>query len=784
MTDWRRAADIVDLALDADTATREQLIADRCGGDRLLEIDVRRWLAAADTPASMFDASPMPPRSLAADTRVGPWRVVRLIGAGGMGEVYEAERADGAFTRRVALKVIASSVAPALLLRRFRQEREILAGLDHPGIARLIDAGVTDGGTPYYVMELVDGAPVDVWCDTHTLDVRARVALARQMCAAVVYAHQRLVVHRDLKPSNVLVTGDGQVKLVDFGIARVLVEDAPVAETARLLTPAYASPEQFRGETPTVSTDVYSLAAVLYHLLAGRPPHHEATTWHDLERAVLETEVERPSMTAASRELRGDLDTIVLTGLHKDPARRYASAEALDADLSRYLDGLPVAARPDRWTYRTGKFVRRHRIGVALAAAAIAGVIATTATAVLQARRAERETARTTEVANFLLGLLTLPYPFDAGEGRSRSLRSLLDSGVARSHFITPKRAGGALHSDVLLALSQGYYGLGDFRTSATLAGRAVAQRLADDPTAYSVAEARVEYAEALRLAGDLPAAIAQHDSALPMVHARHGPRSTVVAVILQARSRAMRASGDLVGAERTALEAIGILEDSGTGRPQLAHAHQTIGHIRLERGDVAGAQASYAKALDVRVRAKLSTLEIANSYADLATAATAAGQLEEADSLFAISLAAKRGKLGDRHPEVADDMLGVAQIALRRGRLDEAEREFRGAMERYAAAGDVPFWRMAPVLDGLGEVLLRRGRSAEARTMLRAALDTLGLAAPRPTAARARMLAHLAQSERALGNEGEAKRLVSECAAVYRAVGGPGGVRERDCGL
>ncbi len=807
----RLAAAVVDAALDVDTTARERLIAERCAGDKPLETEVRRWLSAADDPAPMFDASPMPPRSsamrqpvLEPGVRIGPWRVVRLIGAGGMGEVYEAERVDGTFERRVALKVIASSASPALLLRRFRREREILASLDHPGIARLIDAGVSERGTPYYVMELVDGAPVDAWCDAQRLGVRARIALVRQVCAAVRYAHQRLVVHRDLKPSNVLVTNDGVVKLVDFGIARPLADAVPAADasapaTARLLTPAYASPEQFRGAPPTVAADVYSLAAVLYYLLAGQPPHHDATTWRDLERAVLEVDPPPPSKAVAdaphasqvaaarnatpeqlSRQLRGDLDTIVLTGLHKDPARRYASIETLDADLARFLNGHPVAARPDRWTYRVGKFIRRHRVGVTVAIVALAGLVATTATAVAEARRAERAAVRTAEVANFLLGLLALPYPFEGSH--DRSLRSLLDSGVARAHFITPARAGGALHSDVLLALSVGYYGLGDYRTAAPLAGRAVAQRIADDPTSYSVAEARVDYAQALRHAGDLPAAIAQYDSAMPMVRARHGPRSTIGAVVLQARSRAMRASGDLDGAERSSQEVLDILVDSGTGWIQVAHAHETIGHVRLERGDIPGAEKSYREALSVRIRAKVSPVEVANAYSNLASAASAAGRLDEADSLFAQSLAVKRAQLGDRHPEVADDIVGVAHIALQRGKLDSAERGFLGAMNRYAAAGDVPFWRMAPVLDGLGDVALRRGRPAEARDKLRAALDSLSRVAVGPSAVRARLLQHLAQSQRALGHHAEAQQKAGECAAIYRAIGGAGVARALEC--
>ncbi|AHG89668.1 protein kinase [Gemmatirosa kalamazoonensis] len=773
---WRRASDIVDAALDLDAASRERLVAERCADDAELAADVRRWLAAADEPASMFDAPPLPPGGLSPPrvgltegTHVGPWRVVRFVGAGGMGEVYEAERADGAFARRAALKIVRDSVDRARLSGRFRRERELLAGLDHPGIARLLDGGVTADGSPYYAMEFVDGVPIDAWCDARRLDVRGRVALLRQVCGAVRYAHQRLVVHRDLKPSNVLVTDDGVVKLVDFGIARPLADDALARDradasglaTSRMLTPAYASPEQFRGEAPTVTSDVYSLAAVLYRLLAGRPPHGAARSWRDLERAVLETEPVRPSDAAPEshrRQLRGDLDTIALAGLRTDPARRYGSVEALDADLARWLGGLPVSARPDGWTYRAGKFVRRHRGGVALGALAIATLVGATVTAVVQARRAERETRRTAEVANFLLGLLDLPYPYEAGAGHDRSLRSLLDSGVARSYLVKPDPAGGTLRSDVLFALSRGYSGLGDFRMATRLAGQAMAQRIADHPDAYAVADMRSDYAETLSLAGDLSAALAQLDSALPVIRARVGPRSTAVAVFLHGRARALQRLGDLAGAESAAAQAIDILRDSAVHRAQLANAHETIGHVRLARGDIAGAEWHYRRALDVRVRSDLGAAEIANGYADLGATATAAGRLDEADTLFTRSLAIKRAALDDRHPDVADDLLGIARIALLRGRVDVAERGARDVLARYVAAGTVPFWRMVPALDVLGELLLRRGRVDSARAVLRTALDSLGRVTSFPTAQRASILGHLGETERARGDTAEAR--------------------------
>ncbi|MCU0634152.1 MAG: serine/threonine protein kinase, partial [Gemmatimonadaceae bacterium] len=429
---WQRAAPIVDAALAHDDANREAFVREACGGDPSLEEDVRRWLAATGTPLALWTAPALPAAAvpalagalLAPGQRIGPWRIVRPIGHGGMGDVYEATRDDGAFARQVALKVVRDLPGRDRLVRRFERERALLAGLDHPGIARLLDGGVLDDGTPYYAMELVDGEPIDRWCDARRLGVAARLRLVRQACAALSYAHARLVVHRDLKPSNVLVTADGTVKIVDFGLAspigdardaRQLSTPLPTrAGTEALrsgwfvaLTPAYASPEQFRGEAHTAATDVYSLTALLHALLAGAPPHGRLATYGDAEQAVLHRDPPLPSAAVRAagteatqiaaargtapavlvRALAGDCDAIVQRGLARDPAQRYPSIDALDRDLANLLEGRAVSARPDRWTRRATRFVARHRAGTAIGVLAVAALLATTTAARVQATR-------------------------------------------------------------------------------------------------------------------------------------------------------------------------------------------------------------------------------------------------------------------------------------------------------------------------------------------------------------------------------------------------------------
>jgi non-specific serine/threonine protein kinase/serine/threonine-protein kinase len=367
--------------------------------------------------------------------RIGPYRLIREIGRGGMGTVYLAGRSDDAFQKRVALKVLKRGMDTDAIVRRFRNERQILASLDHPFISGLLDGGTTPDGLPYFAMEFVEGHPIDEYCDAQHLDTTARLQMFMKICSAVQYAHQNLIIHRDIKPANVLVTADGTPKLLDFGIAKLLNPDldghtlAPTAEGSPLMTPEYASPEQVRGEVVTTATDVYSLGVLLYELLTGRRPYElTSRTPAEIARVVCNSVPERPSTAvtrtptthteaitseagsadapAASerppsfdpqrlrRRLAGDLDNIVLKALNKEPARRYVSVDQFSEDIRRHLTGLPVIARKDTIGYRTAKFVRRNRTSVAAAililVALIAGIVGTS----WQARAARRERAR------------------------------------------------------------------------------------------------------------------------------------------------------------------------------------------------------------------------------------------------------------------------------------------------------------------------------------------------------------------------------------------------------
>jgi eukaryotic-like serine/threonine-protein kinase len=402
--DWSRVKEMFEAALQRPPDERASFLRDACGRDEALHREVATLVAAHDE-AGGFLETPAATEAVRVGRRYGPYRVVAEIGRGGMGTVYRAVREDDAFHKEVALKLVRGAAGGDT--GRFRRERQILARLQHPNIASLYDGGTSEEGQPYLVMELVEGESLDRYCATRAVGVRERIGLFRTVCAAVHHAHQALVVHRDLKPGNILVTRDGVPKLLDFGIAKLLAsedagERAPTATMLPLLTPEFASPEQVRGESITTASDVYSLGVVLYELLTGRRPYTiETRALEEVARVVCQVEPTRPSLAvqgdappATARQLAGDLDTIVLKCLQKDPARRYRSALEVSDDLQRHLEGRPLLARPDTLRYRSAKFVRRHRLGVGAAAVAALGLVGGTVLAWREARIAETNRQR------------------------------------------------------------------------------------------------------------------------------------------------------------------------------------------------------------------------------------------------------------------------------------------------------------------------------------------------------------------------------------------------------
>ena len=424
--EWVKVRGILERALEIAPDGRAAYLEFACSGDAALRQEVDSLIASHENARTDFlepsafepsVAGASPPAESLAGKRIGAYQIVEEIAEGGMGSVYLAIRADDQYRKQVAIKLVRGGLGDAFRRQRFRAERQILANLDHPNIARLLDGGALEDGQPYVVMEYVRGQPIDQFCDSRGLSVSQRLRLFRTVCSAVAYAHQHLVIHRDLKPANILVTESGEPKLLDFGIAKILDADAAAATgdatltVLRPMTPEYASPEQVRGEPMTTASDVYSLGVVLYGLLTGQRPYPGTSRVpHEIAQAVCDAQPERPSAAIdrvdapanppqgtrekLRRRLRGDVDNIVLKALRKEPERRYASVEQFSEDIRRHLKGLPVIARPDTFWYRGGKFVNRHKAAVLTASLAVAALVAGLIITLRQTYVARAERAR------------------------------------------------------------------------------------------------------------------------------------------------------------------------------------------------------------------------------------------------------------------------------------------------------------------------------------------------------------------------------------------------------
>ena len=516
---WKRLSPLLDVLLELGADARAaQLQILRAQEPELADELVR--LLALEEASDDFMAQPLldKPGQPHAGTLLGPYRLEVVLGEGGMGMVWLASRADGLYERKVALKLLRPGLADPNLRLRFSREREILARLAHPNIARLLDAGIGSEGQPYLALEYVDGIPITEYCQSHGLSVETRIKLFLQVCDAVSHAHANLIVHRDLKPSNILVTPNGEVRLLDFGIAKLLddAEPAPLhpRTEVRSFTLHYAAPEQVRGELVTTMTDVYSLGVVLYELLAGTKPYRlRRQTDAEWEQAILAVEPLKPSIASQrgtdgsrdhspearrhARSLCGDIDNIVLKALAKQPEQRYASAEAVSLDLQRHLHGRPVHARPHSWGYQLNKYVGRHRWAIASSVVVASLLMAALALSVWQGRQAMRETARAQAMQDFVIGL------FDnagvAQQGNIFDARKLLLAGERRGER---ELAGQPLaHAELLGVIARLRLGLGDYQEALGLLERqrALLAQLDQAPIGLQL-EAVTQHGRALRL--------------------------------------------------------------------------------------------------------------------------------------------------------------------------------------------------------------------------------------------------------------------------------------------
>jgi len=676
---WRRLFTAADEALDLPTESREAFIAQRCADDPALGVELRALLASAealsplDTPAAALAAPFVAELSREPDmlpvSRIGPYRILQEIGRGGMGAVYLAERDDDQFRMRVAVKLLpAWSATDAHRVRRFVEERQILAALEHPDIARLLDGGVTADGLPWFAMEYVEGMPIDRYCDTHGLTIEQRLALFRRVCGAVAYAHRNLVVHRDLKPGNILIDTDGGVKLLDFGIAKLLGGEAGAELTQtgdRVMTPLYASPEQVRGGPVSTASDVYALGVLLHELLTGHDPYRlRSREPYDVARAILEQEPERPSVSAGRagtghdvetvararattstrlrRRLEGDLDMIVLTALDKDLARRYRSVEQLEADVQRHLTGLPVAARGDSRVYRARKFVRRHKAGVAGGVAFAIVVVGFAVVTAIQAVRiraesdlaaAERAAAETAVRYVSTTFQSAVPSPRDT---RGVESREYFDTAAARIESALPGQP--AARARLMFEIGSVYHRLGvDDRAQHFLEASLALQRTLHPNGHPDLAETLHALGEVQLDRRDVEAAGRNFDEALSLRRRFLGATHGDVARTLNGLARVRRREGRPHDADSLAREALAIdRRRPGDHRADIAQSLRSVGQARADQGNDVDARQLYQEALSLlRQVLPEEHPDVAGTVFDLAAVFRHSGDTARADSLF-----------------------------------------------------------------------------------------------------------------------------------------------------
>ena len=804
---WAAAQDLFEAALTRPDGERAAWV-DGAAADAELAALVHGLLAADAAEQSgrpltdvvkdaVAEATAAPARPL---ERLGPYRLVSVLGEGGMGAVYLAERDDDEFLQQVAIKVVRGLLDPERI-RQFRAERQILAWLEHPNIARLLDGGTAADGTPYLVMEHVEGVPIDRYCDDAGLGIPARLRLFLTVCDAVSHAHRSLIVHRDIKPGNILVTGDGLVKLLDFGIARLALDggaaEAAAGRQPRMMTPCYASPEVVRGAPVTTSADVYALGVLLHELLTGtRPLRFRTMTSEEVERVVCHGAPEEPSVSALAahdgipppaeraarrgttpaalrRALGGDLDAIVAAALRKDAAERYASVEALAADVRAHLERRPIAVRADSWRYLARRFVSRHRWGVAAGAVAAVAVTAAAIVFSMQAARVaaerdraarERDTAQ--EVLRFLTELFEVSNPDEEPGGSEVSARELLDRGAER---IDAELAGQPVVQARLMATIGNVYGsLGAYTKAVGMLERSLQIRRASlGPDAPDTVEtmdalgeayrelARFDDAERLhrealdarRRTSAPPSLIAASlnnlgltldergapadaepllREALALWRTHDGDQSEHVAIALHNLAAALRHQGRLNDAVPLLEQSIAIRRRRvGDGHPALVPALGQLGQVFNQLGDLRKAEPLLREALAIRTRV------YGNDHPDTATARNNLaslvhdlGDLAGAETLYRAALASSESRVGRSHPDVAVQLNNLASLLEDRGRLAEAVTMFRESLDirRQAYGGDHP--RVALAEHNLGRALLAAGQRAEAARHIRAALQ------------------------------------------------------------
>lgn len=832
---WRRLETLFYAASELDERKRVEFLDQACGQDAQLRAEIESLLFSSKQTLGLLQkpvlaaaqeiaaaAQHIPGTSYGPGMRIGNYELLKLLGEGGMGKVYLATRADDSYHQKVAIKLVAMVFGPDPgAVRRFRSERQILANLNHPHIARLLDGGVTPDGLPYLVMEYVNGITLGEYSRSNNLLINDRLRLFRKICSAVEYAHNNLVVHRDIKPGNILVTADGLPKLLDFGIAKLLDPDVPeqlppTRTTERLLTPEYAAPEQIRGEAVTTATDVYALGVLLYELLTGkRPLDLRGVSPFEIARAICEREPTSPSAACRvnpsapasdAKKLKGDLDNVVLMALRKEPSRRYASVADFSSDIQAYLDGYPVRARPDTWTYRSTKFVRRHKGGVASAAIAVLALIAFSVAMALQVRRADRERLRAERESQFLARMFQASTPEEA-RGKQVTARDLLDRGAQRIDRELASEPG--VRASLLATIGGAYRNLGLYDLAQQVAQKSFAiDRTQDDtlelmaelerdkgryakaepllrqlvdrrtrslgPNALLVAGAMGELGECLYWEAKDDEAIATLRKALA-IYQHIGPDTgPEVRVYL---ALALERKGGFLEAAKLLQDSVDISRRTkGADSPEYANGLYNLASELIDMGNLREAEVKLREAVTIcRKVFGNNHPDLVYSLNNLGYVLIEEGKPAEAEPILQEAIDIVLKELGPNHPRMAGHFSNMARVLQAKGAFKESAQYFERAAEAAKAGGASLTWPMAQIVSNQGMLAFDQRDYATAERDARQAMEMRRKLGGENTPAFANSLIELAEDRTFQGDAIGAEPLLRQALGIRKKTYWPG---------
>ena len=763
---WNKIQSLFERALELNPSEKENFLQSECGDDKELFDEIASLLSADEKQHSIFSGS-VADYLAASDATLegktfGNYRAIKMVGSGGMGSVYLAERGDGMFEQKVALKIVKPGMNSQEIITRFEEERQILARLQHPHIARLLDGGISELGLPYFTMEYVEGKPITEYCDDKNLTIEERLGLFRKVCEAVLFAHQNLVIHRDIKPNNILVMEDGTVKLLDFGIAKVFEEDDDkkfLTRTGmRLMTPEYASPEQVKGEPVSTATDTYSLGLILYQLLTGFPPYElQSSSALEMERIICLTEPQKPStmitkvslsgtdsskktnpkyilekrrttVSKLKKRIAGDLDNICLMAIRKEPKRRYSSIAQLITDIDNHLSGLPVTARKSTASYITKKFIQRHKVGAVVTSIAVIVLALVTVFYTIQLKeerdRAQLEAKKSKRVSEFLAGIFQVSDP-EQSKGDNITARELLDIGVRRIESELSDQP--EVLANMLGVTGNVYKSLGLYDNAQVLLLKAFSINDSllgsDSPeTVKSLSDlAQLNFAM-----GDYQAAIEKLKEAIEKRINIYGEKSLEAAESINDLAMVLREEGNYNEAAKLLNSSLSMRKKLLSPKSQeIAQSLNNLAQLKVDMGEFEEAKKLFEESLQIKEEnySKIHP-SVTETLGNLAFLLQRMGEYEKASELFNETLEIDKKLFGDLHPVVSTDLYNLASNTALMGNLKEAEKLYSEVLEfdKKLLGEDHPY--IALDLNNLAGIYSDRGDYEKAEVLYNESLS------------------------------------------------------------